>query len=209
MMSQEVFWSTRYKDAGDEYLFGTEPNHFLASKAHLFTANQKALSLGDGEGRNSVWLAKQGLNVTAVEISPVAVDKARKLAEKHDVNISLLQTDMFLHDWDAAALNNTFDWVIGIFIQFVGPEGRKIQFDAMKALACHGGRILLHGYAPKQLEYKTGGPSAVENLYTRQMLLEAFSDWGVEEIVEYEDVISEGMGHSGQSALMSMIARKP
>ncbi|MDP3744948.1 MAG: class I SAM-dependent methyltransferase [Methylotenera sp.] len=208
-MNQEVFWSNRYKDAGDEYLFGTEPNHFLASKAHLFTANQKALSLGDGEGRNSVWLAKNGLDVTAVEISPVAVSKARKLAEKHGVNLHLIQTDMLLHDWDAAALNNSFDWVIGIFIQFVGPAGRKIQFDTMKSLACHGGRILLHGYTPKQLEYKTGGPSSIENLYTRPMLLDAFSDWEVEEIIEYEDVISEGLGHNGQSALMSMIARKP
>jgi cyclopropane fatty-acyl-phospholipid synthase-like methyltransferase len=208
-MSQEVFWNNRYQDIGDEYLFGTEPNHFLASKAPLFTANQKALSLGDGEGRNSVWLAKHGLDVTAVEISPVAVNKARKLAEKHSVNLHLIQTDMLLHDWDAAALNNRFDWVIGIFIQFVGPEGRKIQFDTMKALARNGGRILLHGYTPKQLEYKTGGPSAVENLYTRQMLLDAFSDWEVEEIIEYEDVISEGTGHNGQSALMSMIARKP
>jgi hypothetical protein len=79
----------------------------------------------------------------------------------------------------------------------------------MKALARDGGRILLHGYTPKQLEYKTGGPSAVENLYTRQMLLDAFSDWEVEEIIEYEDVISEGTGHNGQSALISMIARKP
>jgi cyclopropane fatty-acyl-phospholipid synthase-like methyltransferase len=208
-MSQEVFWSNPYKDAGAEYLFGTEPNQFLASKALLFAAKQKALSLGDGEGRNSVWLARKGLDVTAVEISPIAVDKARQLAEKHNVNIHLIQTDMLLHDWNAAALNNSFDWVIGIFIQFVGPEGRKIQFDAMKALACHGGRILLHGYTPKQLEYKTGGPSAIENLYTRQMLLDAFSDWKIEEIVEYEDVISEGMGHNGQSALISMIACKP
>lgn len=209
MMNQEVFWSTRYQDAGDEYLFGTEPNHFLASKAHLFTENQKALSLGDGEGRNSVWLAKKGLDVTAVEISPVAVGKARKLAERHAVNIHLIQTDMLLHDWNATTLNNTFDWVVSIFIQFVGPEGRKIQFDTMKALTRQGGRIMLHGYTPKQLEYKTGGPSAIENLYTRPMLLEAFSDWEVEEIVEYEDVISEGLGHNGQSALISIVARKP
>lgn len=207
-MSQEVFWNNRYQDIGDEYLFGTEPNHFLASKAHLFTANKKALSLGDGEGRNSVWLAKKGLDVTAVEISPVAVNKARKLAEKHSVNLHLIQTDMLLHDWDAAALNNSFDWVIGIFIQFVGTEDRKTQFKTMKALTCPGGRILLHGYTPKQLEYKTGGPSAVENLYTKELLLDAFSDWAIEEIVEYEDVISEGTAHIGQSALISMIARK-
>ena len=208
-MSQEVFLNNRYQDIGDEYLFGTEPNHFLASKASLFKSGQKALSLGDGEGRNSVWLAKHGLDVTAVEISPVALNKARKLADKHSVNLQLIQTDMLLHDWDAAALNSRFDWVVGIFIQFVGPEGRQLQFQTMKALTRQGGRVLLHGYTPKQLEYKTGGPSAIENLYTSQMLLEAFSDWEIEEIIEYEDVISEGQGHNGRSALISMIARKP
>lgn len=208
-MSQEIFWNNRYQDIGNAYLFGTEPNRYLASKAALFKTRQKALSLGDGEGRNSVWLSKNGLDVTAVEISPLAVDKARKLAAQHGVDIHLIQTDMLLHDWDAAELNSRFDWVIGIFIQFVGPECRQLQFQIMKALARQGGRVLLYGYTPKQLEYKTGGPSAIENLYTRQMLQEAFSDWEIEEVIEYEDVISEGQGHNGQSALISMIARKP
>lgn len=208
-MSQEIFWNNRYQDIGNAYLFGTEPNRYLASKAALFKTRQKALSLGDGEGRNSVWLSKNGLDVTAVEISPLAVDKARKLAAQHGVDIHLIQTDMLLHDWNAAALNNTFDWVIGIFIQFVGAEDRKTQFQTMKALTAHGGRILLHGYTPKQLEYRTGGPSNLENLYTRQLLLDAFSDWDIEEMIEYEDNLSEGTAHCGQSTLISMIARKP
>ncbi len=208
-MSQEIFWNNRYENIGDAYLFGTEPNRYLASKAALFKAQQKALSLGDGEGRNSVWLAKKGLDVTAVEISPLAVDKARKLAVQHGVDIHLIQTDMLLHDWNAAALNNMFDWVIGIFIQFVGAEDRKTQFQTMKGLTADDGRILLHGYTPKQLEYKTGGPSSLENLYTRQILLDAFSDWEIEEMSEYEDNLSEGTAHRGQSALISMIARKP
>lgn len=208
-MSQEIFWNNRYQDIGNAYLFGTEPNRYLASKAALFKTRQKALSLGDGEGRNSVWLSKNGLDVTAVEISPLAVDKARKLAAQHGVDIHLIQTDMLLHDWNAAALNNTFDWVIGIFIQFVGAEDRKTQFQTMKGLTAPGGRILLHGYTPKQLEYRTGGPSNLENLYTRQILLDAFSDWEIEEMIEYEDMLSEGTAHCGQSALISMIARKP
>lgn len=208
-MSQEIFWNNRYQDSGEAYLFGTEPNRFLASKAALFKARQKALSLGDGEGRNSVWLAKRGLDVTAVEISPLAIDKARKLATQHGVDIQLIQTDMLLHDWNAAALNNTFDWVIGIFIQFVGAQDRKTQFETMKALTAHGGRILLHGYTPQQLEYRTGGPSSIENLYTMQILQDAFFDWEIEEMIEYEDILSEGTAHCGRSTLISMIARKP
>ena len=79
-MSQETLWSTRYRDAGEDYLFGTEPNRFLAHRATLLESGRTALSVADGEGRNSVWLAEQGLDVTAIEISAVAVEKARRLA---------------------------------------------------------------------------------------------------------------------------------
>ncbi len=79
----------------------------------------------------------------------------------------------------------------------------------MKHVTRPGGRILLHGYTPKQLEYRTGGPSAVENLYTADLLRQAFDDWIIEELAEYEDDVAEGAGHKGKSALIGLIARKP
>ena len=79
-INQESVWTKRYQDAGEDYLFGTEPNRFLAHRADLLQEGRTALSVADGEGRNSVWLAEQGLEVTAVEISSVAVHKARRLA---------------------------------------------------------------------------------------------------------------------------------
>jgi cyclopropane fatty-acyl-phospholipid synthase-like methyltransferase len=170
---------------------------------------QTALSIADGEGRNSVWLAEQGLKVTAIEISPVAVEKARRLAAGRQVDVEFILANMLAPDWPPPELHDRFDWVIGIFIQFVGPEARERQFAAMKQLTRPGGRILLHGYTPKQLDYKTGGPSAVENLYTREFLQSAFADWEIEEIVEYEDDIFEGIGHKGRSALIGLVARKP
>jgi hypothetical protein len=72
-MNQEVIWGNRYRDAGEAYLFGTEPNRFLAHRAVLLQNGRTALSVADGEGRNSVWLAEQGLDVTAIEISVIAV----------------------------------------------------------------------------------------------------------------------------------------
>lgn len=207
-MNQEVRWSKRYRDAGDDYLFGTEPNHFLAHRADLLQNGRTALAVADGEGRNSVWLAEQGLEVTAVEISLVAIEKARRLAAGRKVDVRFALADMLAPDWPPAQLHNTFDWVIGIFIQFVGPEERARQFAAMKQLTAPGGRILLHGYTPRQLDFGTGGPSAIENLYTTQLLLAAFADWEIEELVEYEDDISEGSGHKGRSALIGLVARK-
>ena len=208
-MDHEARWNARYRDAGDDYLFGIEPNHFLARRAHLFRDGHTALSVADGEGRNSVWLAEQGLKVTAVEISPIAVAKARKLAAGRGVQVNFVVADLLAPDWSLAALENTFDWVVGIFIQFAGASERPRQFAAMQRATRAGGHILLQGYTPRQLEYKTGGPPMVENLYTPEILRAAFADWTIGELVEYESDIAEGSGHRGRSALIGMVARKP
>lgn len=208
-MDHESFWSNRYRDAGDDYLFGTAPASFLAQRAGRFAAGETALAVADGEGRNSVWLAERGLTVTAVEISPPAVDKARRLAAARGVAVRFEIGDLLAPGWPPAGLGTAYDWVLGIFIQFVGPEERRRLFRAMQDLTAPGGRVLLHGYTPKQLEYRTGGPSAVENLYTRELLESAFAGWEMEELVEYEDDVSEGRAHRGRSALIGMVARKP
>jgi SAM-dependent methyltransferase len=208
-MDHEARWNARYRDAGDDYLFGIEPNRFLARRAHLFQDWHTALSVADGEGRNSVWMAEQGLNVTAVEISPIAVAKARRLAAGRGVEVKFVVADLLALDWPPAALENEFDWVVGIFIQFANSDERLRQFAAMERATRSGGRILLHGYTPRQLEYRTGGPPFVENLYTPEILRAGFPDWKVEELVEYEDDIGEGSGHRGRSALIGMVARKP
>ena len=208
-MDQKSIWSQRYGDAGEHYLFGTEPNRFLAHRSALLENGQTALSIADGEGRNSVWLAEQGLRVTAIEIAPVAIEKARRLAAGRQVDVDFILADMLAADWPPDALKESFDWVIGVFIQFVNGADRERQFAVMKQLTRPGGCILLQGYTPKQLEYKTGGPSTIENLYTPDFMREAFAGWTIEELVEYEDELSEGVAHKGRSALIGVIARKP
>ncbi|MFT5643908.1 MAG: SAM-dependent methyltransferase [Janthinobacterium sp.] len=208
-MNQEQLWSKRYQDAGDQYLFGTQPNVFLARHVDLFQPGSSALLVADGEGRNSVWLAAQGLEVSAMDVSAVAIEKARILALQHQVDVHLVVGDMTAAHWPPVQFHAAFDWVIGIFIQFVGAEGRERQFCAMQQMTRPGGRILLQGYTPKQLDYRTGGPALVENLYTEAMLRTDFSDWDIEELLEYEDDVAEGTGHKGRSALIGLIARKP
>jgi len=202
---QETMWSARYRQAGDDYVFGTEPNRFLARHAALLASGNSVLSVADGEGRNSVWLAAQGLNVTATEISPVALEKAAKLAAGRHVEINFVLADAVNWDYPREA----FDFVVGVFIQFVGPAERMTMLDGMKRALKPGGHLLLQGYTPKQLEYRTGGPSTVENLYTADFLREAFADLEIVHLEEYEDVLDEGLGHKGQSALVGLIARKP
>ena len=204
-IDHEGFWSTRYRDAGENYLFGTSVNHFLAHHAELFTPDAQVLSVADGEGRNSVWLALEGMRVTATEISPVALEKARRLAAVQHVSIDFVKADALTWDYP----RETFDYVVGIFIQFASPAERSVMFAGMKRALKPGGHLLLQGYTPKQLEYRTGGPAAVENLYTEEILQEAFADLEIVELRGYEDVLDEGSGHNGRSALIGLVARKP
>jgi SAM-dependent methyltransferase len=199
------FWSDRYRAAGEAYLFGTAPNRFLAAQAGALRAGQRALSVADGEGRNAVWLAEQGLDVTATELSPVALEKAEALAAARGVQIDFALADAL--NWTYP--DEAFDLVVAIFIQFAAPDERARLFDKLKCTLRPGGRIVLQGYTPKQLDYRTGGPSAVENLYTAALLREAFGDFDIERLNEYEDVLDEGSAHRGQSALVGMVARKP
>lgn len=198
-------WSTRYRNAGEDYVFGTTPNRFLAAQAALLAAGSNALSVADGEGRNAVWLAEQGLQVMATEISPVALEKARKLAAGRHVAVDFVLADAV--DWDYP--ETAFDFVVGIFIQFADPVQRARIFAGMARALRPGGHLILQGYTPKQLEYRTGGPSALENLYTADMLREAFAGLELVHLQEYEDVLDEGVGHKGHSALVGLVARKP
>lgn len=201
----EAFWSGRYSAAGDDYLFGTAPNKFLVSQAKRLQAGWKALSVADGEGRNSVFLAEEGLNVTAVEISPVGLHKARRLAVSRHVEVDFVQADLLTWNWPEAA----FDVVAAIFVQFVGPAERKVLFDRIRRAVKPGGLLLMQGYTPQQLDYRTGGPSSVENLYTPELLRGEFSGWEFLEFREHEDMLDEGLGHKGHSALIDLVARRP
>lgn len=197
------FWDERY--AGDGYLFGTEPNAFLLSQQALLKQGAYCLAVADGEGRNGVWLAGQGLRVLSVEASAVALNKAKKLAQQRAVNVDFELADLLQWDWGV----NRFDVVVAIFIQFTGPEQRGEMFANIKRCLKPGGLLLLQGYTPRQLEYKTGGPPVAENLYTEPMLRSAFSDMEILHLREHDDIIREGTGHSGMSALIDLVAKKP
>ena len=189
----------------EEFIFGKEPNEYLAlqAKTHL-KPNQKVLCIADGEGRNGVWLAKQGMQVVGFDVSDIALKKAKQFAKENQVEIvySLSDTDGF--NWQ----ENTYDAVIGIFIQFAEPQMRaRIFQQAYKALK-PGGIFILQGYTPKQLEYKTGGPSLIEHLYTEEMIRGLAKDFQILDLRSYEKELNEGARHAGMSALLGLVAKK-
>lgn len=196
-------WDKRYDR--EDYVFGTEPNAFLACCAPLLNAGQSALAVADGEGRNGVWLAEQGLSVTAFDASAVGLDKARRLAARRGVAVDARLST--IEDWDWTA--DRFDVVAAIFIQFAPPPLRSLIFEGMKRTVKPGGLILLQGYRPEQIEYGTGGPPQRENLYTSDLLVAAFGDFEIATLREHDSEIHEGPGHAGISALIDLVARKP
>lgn len=196
-------WNERFSDP--EFLFGTEPNAYLAGKAHLLAAGQRALAVADGEGRNSVWLARQGLHVDAFDISTVGVDKARRLALDSGVDVNYQVNDCETWGWKTGA----YDLVAAIFIQFAEPAMRGRLFARMREALRPGGLLVLQGYTPKQLEFGTGGPGILDNLYTEELLRTEFASLELLELRVYEAFLQEGKRHAGPSALIGMLARQP
>lgn len=195
-------WNRRFQAEG--FLFGTAPNQWLRERAGVWQPGQRVLCVADGEGRNSVWLAQQGLAVDAFDISEVGVAKARRFAAEHGVAVNFSVSDCDGYPWPDAA----YDGVAAIFVQFADPALRARLFASIKRSLRPQGVLILQGYTPRQLEYKTGGPPHVAHLYTEAMLREAFADLDIVELREYEAVIEEGTGHKGRSALIGLVARR-
>lgn len=196
-------WDARYSEPG--YLFGTEPAAFLRREAGVIPPGAKVLAVADGEGRNSVWLAQQGWRVTAFDASSVAVAKARALADARAATVAFHVADVQGWAWEPGA----FDAVVAVFVQFAGPQLRAEMFAGMARTLRPGGVLLLHGYAPRQVGYGTGGPPDARNMYTVPRLRKAFPGWEVLRQADYDATVEEGRGHSGTSALIDFVARKP
>lgn len=197
------FWDKRFSQA--EYVFGKEPNIYLKNQVPKYMRpSANALCVADGEGRNSVWLAKQGMAVEAFDISPVAVEKARWLAKHEQVSVAYSVTNTDSWVWKP----NHYDLIAAIFIQFATPNMRVDLFAKIRNSLKPGGHLILQGYTPKQLDYKTGGPPSIDHLYTTELIQDLVKGMEICDWQEYEAEIHEGQGHHGMSALMGVVARK-
>ncbi|HYF57576.1 MAG TPA: class I SAM-dependent methyltransferase [Burkholderiaceae bacterium] len=200
-------WNARYSAEG--FVFGTEPNDVLAARAGLFAPGDRVLCVADGEGRNSTFLAARGCAVTAFDASPVGVDKARGLAAARGVTVELHVASVDDWDWAGRAPAGGWDAVVAIFVQFATPAQRAAMFEGFGRALRPGGTLLLVGYGPLQLEYRTGGPGIAEHLYDEPMLERAFAGWRIERLMREQRALAEGGGHVGMSDVLELVARRP
>lgn len=199
-------WDAHF--AQDGYIYGSAPAAFVARQAWRIAPGSRLLSVAEGEGRNAVFLAEQGARVTAFDGSGIGLAKARRLAAERGVSLDLHHADIAGWDWDSGGQGGAFDAVLGVFFQFAAPPLRAQIFAGMARALRPGGLLLLHGYAPRQVGYGTGGPGQAANLWTLDLLREAFAGFEILHQADYDADLAEGAGHRGRSGLIDFVARK-
>ena len=201
-----AFWDERYRD--EAFVYGESPNEYLAGQRARFLPGMRALVPGDGEGRNGVWLAEQGLDVVTVDLSEAGVNKARRLAEKRGVRIDAIQADLTTWAWPVGE----FDIVAAIFLH-LPPEIRRTIHRNMLAALKPGGLLILEAFRPEHVQYREkygskGGPPGVEMLFSEAMLREDFQDAEVVELQSTEVDLKEGSNHWGLGAVVHGVFRR-
>lgn len=194
-------WDERFSAEG--YLYGTEPSEFLVAHAAAIPAGGAVLCLGEGEGRNATYLAQQGFRVTAVDQSPVGLDKARRLAASRQVSIDTVVADVTTFALGDAA----WDGIVSIWCHLPSRQRSELHHRAVKALRS-GGVVLIEAYTPAQLRHGTGGPRDVDLLPTLAGLRADLTGLELVHAVETERLVREGTGHDGLSAVVQVVARR-
>lgn len=195
------FWEERYSEDGLAY--GEEPNVFLTEVIDQVPARGKILVVGDGEGRNGVWLATKGYKVTSVDYSPVAISKIEKFAKKCDVKVNTVCADLNEWDWPEAE----FDAVVAIYVHFPSEARAKLHQKMLDALK-PGGKIIMEAFNKSQLDYPSGGPPVIDMLFSEQELKDDFSKANIAELYEKIVYLNEGKYHVGDGAVVRLIAEK-
>jgi SAM-dependent methyltransferase len=194
-------WDQRY--GSEEYAYGTEPNEFLVAMAGRLPMGM-VLCLGEGEGRNAVWLAGQGYEVTAVDASRVGLEKAQRLAAEHGVRISTVHAD--LADYDIAP--GYSHGIVSVFCHLPPALRADVHRRCIVGLR-PGGVMLLEAYTPDQLALGTGGPPAAELMMDQETVRAELAGLEFLHLQECEREIHEGAFHDGLGAVVQMVGRKP
>ncbi len=204
-----TFWDQRY--GAPDYVYGTEPNAFLVEHLPALRPGARVLCLADGEGRNGVWLARQGCDVTSVDIAPAGSAKTEALARRHGVHVATLTEDVTRMDWGSAATGGAgWDAIVSIFLHLPAASRRRLHQSAAQALR-PGGVFVWEAYGPGQLGQSTGGPQTAELLPPLTEVREDFAGTGCTVLHQWAGwrEVREGALHSGQGCVTQLVLQRP
>lgn len=193
-------WDERY--GVEEYVYGKEPNLFLKQNVNSIPKGN-VLCVADGEGRNGVWLAKQGYSVTSIDFSPKAIVKINSLAQENNVSINTFCADLLKYDFG----NDKYDGIISIFSHFNIVDTNKLHSKYFNALKLNG-VFFMEAFAKEQLPLNTGGPKNIELLYNTEDIKNSFSDSKI--VLLKKDIVylHEGDLHDGKAVVVRAIIKK-
>ncbi len=194
-------WDERY--GVDEYVYGREPNLFLKQNVKVIPKGN-VLCVADGEGRNGVWLAKQGYSVTSIDFSQNAIEKINRLAQRNEISIKTICVDLLNYDFG----ENRYDGIVSIFAHFKVEEINKLHYKYFNALKPNG-VFMMEVFAKEQLPLKTGGPKNISLLYDTQDIQNSFPSGKIELLKKDIVYLHEGNIHDGKAVVVRAIIRKP
>lgn len=198
-------WEERY--GAEEYAYGKQPNDFLLEHLDKIKPSDKenvrVLCLAEGEGRNAVFLAKQGFDVVAVDSSKAGMEKAQRLAKENNVTIKTVVADLAEFELESGK----YDAIVSIFCHLPISLRQKIHKQVVNALKPDG-VFLLEAYTPDQLMFKTGGPPVAELTMMLDDLVEEVKGLDIVYAAEKEREVIEGLYHTGLGAVVQLVARK-
>jgi len=195
-------WQSRY--GGADYFYGTEPNAFLVEHASAIPVGGAVLCLGEGEGRNAVYLAARGHPVTALDQSAAGLAKAARLAAEHGVMLQAIEARLGDYRFE----RGHWAGIVSIWCHLPTAVRRPVHRDVVAALA-PGGVYVLESYTPAQIALATGGPRDPDLMPTLEQLRAELEGLVFEHGLELERTVVEGAGHRGRSAVVQVVARQP
>lgn len=193
-------WDERY--SATEYIYGTEPNEFLASQCELLSG--AVLSIGEGEGRNAVFLATRGIEMHCIDGSRVGMEKASTLAASKGVQISTMVGDLA----EFSPASESFDGAISIFAHLPSSIRYRLYPLLIESLK-PGGIFLMESYSVDQLGRETGGPKDADMLMSMDKIRSEFDGLEIVSLQEIERDVVEGTHHTGLASVVQFVGRKP
>jgi len=195
-------WDQRYSEPG--FAYGTEPNDFLVHSASLLRPESRILCLCEGEGRNAVYLAKSGHDVTAMDMSAVGLQKAQSLADAQGVSIETVEANVN----DCAIGTNSFDAIVSIFCHLPPGLRTSVHEKICNGLS-PGGILILEGFSKKQIDNNTGGPRNLDMLLDLDVLKQELAPLELAHCAEIERELHKGKDHTGLATVIQIIGTKP
>lgn len=194
-------WDERFREEG--FAYGIQPSRYLEENRVLLKPGMIALAAADGGGRNAVWLAEQGLDVTLVDLSAEGLARARELAESRKTTIHAIHADLLEWAWPREA----YDLIVAIYFH-LPPAARQRVHSQMTIALKTAGYLILEGFHVNQIQYRSGGPRDPALLFDEAILRDDFRSLAIEELRVERVELNESRLHSGLAALIRMRARK-